>query len=532
MVAWCLFGVTAKNGNVDDVRSWLNPEHKTMGTIVVETQNNVLTINRSRGRSNENDLYWQSDMAVTRGKDLSDTQRQLDATLGVNADLFLPGAYVSEFSNTSSFFITNAAGRRKLLDNIVSLEFPISIVEAAAAEKKRKSADLKLLTLEEARRSTVVSQIQLQLTTLEKQYKAWGFTQQKKIEGLKLAADNFEANQNKRLAILQEKNVLFEQVKTVKIQELVSQIDTLRNDILRLDSLDTDIVQAQAHYSSLADTKCEICGGPKDSSFARAAEMHLVELRNKKFTLSQLQQDFARAKGELSKVQARVNTWEEQIRELRSIENHYVADLASAQEEKNPIDVQIEEAQSNLVSAHKTLKETRAELSQIEQDLINLDKIRDLSSDLRGILLKNAVQALETDTNSLFNKYFDSELRIALALPDADEVELTIFKDSYECHYRQLSKGQRGLLKLCFALAVMKASADNAGVHFANLFFDEALDGLDSTLKTKAYSLFEDLQNNHSSIWLIDHAQEFQTLFSHKMEVSTEGGLSTVTRES
>ena len=129
---------------------------------------------------------------------------------------------------------------------------------------------------------------------------------------------------------------------------------------------------------------------------------------------------------------------------------------------------------------------------------------------------------VETATNTYLEKYFDAELRVSFSL-DADSLDATIHKNGYECIYKQLSKGQRGLLKLCFSVAVQQAVSDNKGVRFDNLFYDESLDGYDDNLKIKAFRLFEELAQGRESLLVIDHNVSFQQLFHTVFTVSMEG---------
>jgi ABC-type multidrug transport system ATPase subunit len=68
----------------------------------------------------------------------------------------------------------------------------------------------------------------------------------------------------------------------------------------------------------------------------------------------------------------------------------------------------------------------------------------------------------------------------------------------------------------------MKAAANNVGLQFTSLFFDEALDGLDTDLKLKAFNLFESLAQTHETIFVIDHSPELQNLFHKKYYVILE----------
>jgi len=148
-----------------------------------------------------------------------------------------------------------------------------------------------------------------------------------------------------------------------------------------------------------------------------------------------------------------------------------------------------------------------------------LDQLYDLSFKLRGELLRQSIKHVEVNTNRLLETYFDSALRVSFELSKLDDLNVTIAKNGNECSYRQLSKGQRGLLKLCFSISIMEIAANKAGLKFETLFFDEALDGLDTELKLKAYNLFAELEKSHSSVLVIDHNSELQSLFTKQYHV-------------
>jgi DNA repair exonuclease SbcCD ATPase subunit len=68
----------------------------------------------------------------------------------------------------------------------------------------------------------------------------------------------------------------------------------------------------------------------------------------------------------------------------------------------------------------------------------------------------------------------------------------------------------------------MTAAANKVGIHFNLLMLDEALDGLDSDLKVKAFNLLSELEKDHASILVIDHAQELKSLFNRRFDVFLE----------
>ena len=127
---------------------------------------------------------------------------------------------------------------------------------------------------------------------------------------------------------------------------------------------------------------------------------------------------------------------------------------------------------------------------------------------------------IQDHANRLFNTYFESILNIELKAEEADRLEATIHKNGNECSYTQLSKGQRQVLKLCFGLAVMQMAADQHGISFTQLFFDEVLDGCDDSIKRRAIKMFEDMEGKQ--IFLVEHSKEIKSMAENLIHVSID----------
>lgn len=135
LIPWVLFGKTSKGGSVSEVLSWPGNE-VTKVTLYLENVNIV----RSRGpKSGDNDLYWQQDGVIFRGKDLNDTQKLINSLLGIDCDLYLAGSYFHEFSQTAQFFTTTAKHRRTICEQIVDLSLAKNLQLKATEETKQVS---------------------------------------------------------------------------------------------------------------------------------------------------------------------------------------------------------------------------------------------------------------------------------------------------------------------------------------------------------------------------------------------------------
>ncbi len=485
--AWIMFGVTAKNGSVDDVRGWYNLEEPTQGSLEIQLSEQTILITRIRGKPSQNDLYWSTtNEEFNRGKDISDTQKMLNALLGVDADLYLSAAYFCEFSPTGTFFLDKSKNQRELFEKIAPLEFAVTIAERASDERKEAKRSLAERQTELTRSVSRLCQNRDTADALARDDKAWEDRQVKQVEDLKNKSKNFESE------------------KTSKVVTLQSKVDAFKADTLKsIAGWNLRLEQIELELASLEKEKCETCGRSDSDSKKQALTYELKEGKKAK-----------------AQLETRYNPYLEQLESTKTFENLYEEQIVELNTKKSPFLSQINTHICDIAALELKIEGLEAQVLEIEQNITALNQLYDLSFDLRGELLRKSVKEIESETNRYLETYFDSAMRVSFLIGSSDSLEVTLQKDSHECVYRQLSKGQRGLLKLAFALSVMKAAANKAGIHFSNLYFDEALDGLDSDLKVKAFSLFQEIEKDHETVLLIDHSTEFKSLFTKQYCVS------------
>ncbi len=496
--AWTLFGVTSKGYKADEVKNWLNPDEITMVTLQVQTPKGNILVTRTRGKSNQNDLYWKEegneDVSI-RGKDLLDTQRLLNARLGVDADLYISGSYYHEFCSTGSFFLASTSAKRELFEKIVDLSLPLKLLEKAKEIEKISKQEYDALLLNERDLKLTLDHNEKELENTKSNNENWLVNKSKKIEELWHKVNDFEIKRSNLIR---------------KISYDMSQIS-----LGDMDRIMTAINELTEEVSVLYKEKCSECGGSK----------HSDEIYNKE-----------RGIGVLNKELNRENNLRKDIDRLQER-------LDDALQQPNPYSAAYEEAENavniyykdRLDQLHSWISELKVNLDAVQKEIKTkydymtaLWKISCLSFELRGLLLHRAVQQIEELTNQYLEKYFDSEIKVSFSLEDADKLTVSLQKNGHECVYKQLSKGQRALLRLSFVVAVMHSVSNNQGVHFDNIFMDEALDGLDNDLKSKAFRLFEELSKEHASIIVIDHSEEFKTLFNRQFSVTMDSDTSTI----
>jgi len=501
-VTWCLYGQTAKGGGVDDIRPWQENDGTT-GTLIVETsQGESLSITRKKGER-ANDLFWTEQRpggvsSETRGKDLSDTQKRLETRLGISADRFIAASYFHEFAPTASFFVSPAKKRREVLEGLANLELATKISDGArkAKSEARKAADELERTC-----AGVTGQLKAYRASCEsisRQRDLWDRNHASVLERARKAISSFNEEKDKEIKELQAKSYNW-----------AKEYQKIKEETLPDDWYEKRLAAARA------EAKCPTCGNIPVSATDEVERISTLRVANK-LNMRRLKES---------------NPYTQALETAKERTNVYIEQLSELEKEENPHITQASECQNEIQRLETILSDLTNKSNDLNSRLSSLDQLLDLSGQLRSTLLHNIVNRIQSDTNRYLERYFDGEFRVNFTMSD-DTIDVEIAKNGYNCNYRQLSKGQRGLLRLCFTVSVMRATADSVGTEIRQLFLDEALDGLDVSLKVKAFNMLEELSQSYDSVLVVEHNTEFQSLFSKRYHVELVGDHSQVVCES
>lgn len=517
---WTLFGITAKGGNVDDVRNWKSGENNTIGSISVQFSNKAYIITRSRA---PNDLYWQEDGLATkkRGKDMADTQKQINELLGVDATTFMLATCFNDASPAYHFFTAGAKDRREVFYKIADLSLSQRLEARAASARKTAKKELEQLENTVDLLSSKLEQLIESKETTQAISAKWERDKSDALIRLEAKHCYFEKEKISAVEALETKYYRFEEDRTKKIEELVDKLDSLEGRMKNGHVLEARLKRAQ----DALPPHCSACGRVNNTSNELEAAKTAIEHNNsnvKKFTEYSCK---------LRDLQESENPYKDPIDSAKKVKNHYNDQIAERRLEQNPFVAQITRLQGGVITTQSELEKSSGALRIITTKHKALEQLGDLAVTLRSTLLEAAVRTIQDSTNACLSKYFESEFQVSFTLMGSDSLEVKITKNGYPCVYRQLSKGQRQLLRLCFSVSVMTAAANNVGIGFNLLMFDEACDGFDVELKLKAFRMFEDLSKAHSSVLVIDHTPEFNELFINKYKVSIVSDESSVEYE-
>ncbi len=479
LVPYVLFGRTAKDGAADDVISW-NADSTTFASVSIEMPNFFLEISRCRGK-NANDLYYQihNDYAhgedVSRGKDLNDTQKRINQILGITYETYMAGSYFHEWSKTAAFFTTTAKNRRDICEQLVDL--------AMAKDLQNKASDLlKEEKAENSRTFNHIEQLKYKIKTLTNQ-----------TDSAVEAARSFDRVKSLRLEVVEHDEADFDHKRQTKLIDLNNSIADIETQLALLNS------SLNTAYSNLKDPVCDKCGTHLDH-----------DDRTEILKLS----------GNIKQLETEMKVQKRDFEKTINVFNPYTAQLASEQKRENTYIQMAAKLVKEQEAADRHLLVAEADSSRQLLNISDLELLQDTLQTFRATLITGTMGFIQDKTNSLLSDYFDGELKVIFDVKQADKLDVLIYKDGNECTFTQLSKGQRQLLKLTFGISVMQAVANHSGVKFNCLFLDEALSGLDDSIKLKAFRLFESMSIDYSSIFVIDHNNDFKSLFSKKYTVS------------
>lgn len=518
-VAWSLFGVTSKDGSADDVRGW-DADDPTEVHTIVETPTGTLWVFRVRGP--KNDLFWLEDGTgpEMRGKDLGDTQRLLEQRLGVTAEFFLIGAYLTQFSKADLFFIAKAKDRREVLEKIADQEFAIKLGDRTSEARKVAKKDAQRLEIELSGISGKLEVTEQRTRDAMVSETQWMFENIKKIDKLETKKNGFEVEQAELRVKYQKAYDTWENANIDAKIRLQININGLQmTGRPNPDAWTTIINEKKTLLDSFNKGNCSQCGAPGEYRERAHTLAEMNVLINEKQANKNALKELEAAEMEMRRLEASVNP---NIALLDSIpkQNPYIDQLEALKAETNPYTAALQEAHKALGAAQSKRDTLQMSLTQTNALVASLTWLYDASFEMRGLLMARVVSQIETATNSLLEKYFDAAIRVRFVLKDSDKLEVEIMNDGHQCGFRSLSGGERTLLKLCFSLSLMKAAQDKAGIHFDQVFFDEPLAGLDPGLKVKAFGLFQQLESEHGTVLIIEHDDSFKSQFSNTYMVS------------
>lgn len=517
-ILWTLYGQTGKNTNADDVRGWSSGMENTYGELLVEeTFSGTIRIVRVRSTRNCNDLFFSVvDGSPIRGKDLVDTQRLLTDRLGIDCDGFVGACYYNEFSSAGSFFTAKAKERREVFEQLGDLSLP-RILAQRASTVRGEARQIHMVQCRDLHRSRGgYDAIQHQLDNNYLQSKLWEKNQEEKTKERKTKAQNFEQEKQHHIEEIEVQYKAWSESHRIKLNKEIGTLARLKDLADRSPDYDTMIKELKTA------SKCKECG-----ELNARSNKQLIAYNEAKAMLEVTKNSIAASEEKIAALKDTGNPYQEKLAAAHNAENHY---LGAADPFPNPFLATIADTEEKLRTTSAELTSVSATVKDLEHQISSLGTLMDLASSLRAEVLRSTVKQIEHKTNSYMEEYFDGELRVVFEAVE-DDIEISVSKSGYPCGFKQLSKGQRQLLRLCFWLASREARCNHSGQSFNLLLLDEPSDGLDVDMKMKAHRLYEKLALEQESVLVVEHGTEAKSLFTNSFKATLDGDVSRLERE-
>lgn len=180
---WILYGKTSKDVNSSDVVSW-GSKTPTIGLVELFVHGQPVHIHRARGsKGKDNDLFLTiGDDKPIRGKDLLDTQKLIDRTLGVDYQGFILSHYIHEFSVANNFFATTAKNRKDTIDQLIDFSKIDKLKMSLEADKKTLKVNLAKVERELANSALKLGYLQDNYLSTATDSRKWDSSNQLRVD--------------------------------------------------------------------------------------------------------------------------------------------------------------------------------------------------------------------------------------------------------------------------------------------------------------------------------------------------------------
>jgi len=394
IIVYTLFGKTIKHPKKITHKDVINNQvGKNLKTEVIWGDFRVVRTRKPdslRIWEDKNHL-WKDESEITLGG-MPATQKLLEEKIGLNYETFV-NVLVFTDNNAGSFLECDASDKRQIVENLLSLDKYRDFAEKAKDLKKEKKDLIKSLLYEFETLSSQSKQLQTRLESVDNQEKEWQNQKKseikdlvKKIEELKANLLNTDEGQELSLYIEVQKEIedtsetLKEmEAKQTEVEEMLVlakskldeknrsknscdlKIDNLDNKIEKLNSNLSDCKKEIKKFEDNKGSKCKFCFGEiSEENYGK----YVFEIKNK----------------------------------IKEIEQN----LVDAQEDKKKIDEEASELESNIIKLNKAITSAKSNFEENSKKIMQKKKkIQELSKIEKPKNQKLSDQIIEEKINNI-----------------------------------------------------------------------------------------------------------------------------------
>jgi DNA repair exonuclease SbcCD ATPase subunit len=274
--------------------------------------------------------------------------------------------------------------------------------------------------------------------------------------------------------------------------------------------------QAKNHYNTFKSGICPTCGQKIDQS-------HIDEYKNKMEQYASLYRENEKLKTELeAERKTKYDSYMPQIQQCD-------ADMDTLRKQISAIDAEIKsyndsvqllnDNYDNLIKeVEDKIKAVKEQLDKCDLEIAEWNEMNELfSKTLRYNLLETLIPHINRSIQFFINK-----LEQNYKIEYDQEFKPHIFVDGWdkEISYNNLSTGQRKSLDLAIIFGILQNIIANVNLNI--LFLDELFSNMDVNARNIMISLLQENMGDDKTIFIINHAEMGDDMFSHKIRVKLE----------
>ena len=330
---------------------------------------------------------------------------------------------------------------------------------------------------------------------------------------------NVEELQNKRKLLIDQgvalkyKKAELKKEREHKDQEFDSRIQIFKDKMTEAVTLGK---QAKNHYNTFKSGICPTCGQPID-------QKHIDEYKNKMEEYAAIYRENEREKNvlEISKTQTHNSYHEPMIKcdeDMEALRKQISAIDAELKSYNDSVQLLNDNYDVLIKELEEKIKKIKEQLDKCDLEIAEWNEMNELfSKTLRYNLLETLIPHINRSIQFFINK-----LEQNYKIEYDQEFKAHIYVDGWdkEISYNNLSTGQRKSLDLAIIFGILQNIIANVDLNI--LFLDELFSNMDVNARNIMISLLQENMGDDKTIFIINHAEMGDDMFSHKIRVKLE----------
>lgn len=560
-LGWCLYDHTAKGESIDSLISEKALSNEIRAIVHIQDDSRSIVISRSRkGKKPHLDLLVDGRSETTL--DIKETQKKVDALLGMDESIFYSTVFFSQ-EDLPHYADSTTTQRMDILTSILDLEK----LDELKGKVEAKYTEINCLT------SDIYAKLEVYKSDLEKLDDDLSTIDQRKEDWeLKRSNDVFGIQQGIAQAI-QERDSINIQSAEYGIESLEKVLNRIEGDRLAksviFDSIktlnssivkkQTDLLELDKYIENLCTEKaiCPTCSQPIPIASVTEQVNKCTQSRTELIrALSEDQKAFMDLQSRANDLDADIdiNGHKDELNRLRVQKTQFShleiniknlsSQLQNKKDEKNPW-IEFEEMnRSKLQELNAIVVQEEGRKAKLEL----LKKYYDFwvkafgTRGLKSYILDSKLQELNSSINYWMNiltggtvwvKLDSTKITKQNKLVNAPSVIVCRWDGNniVERDYKSWSGGEKQRISLAIDFGLASLVGTRATKKHEILILDEIFKFLDKSGKEAVMELLQKLAQEKRSVFVIDHDSDFQNLFESKIKIVKENGKSKI-RES